>query len=116
MSRNLFYIDWERCWNSHDLDLILSHYSEDIVFRSNKAIPLVGTGEIKGKDKLRAYWDKALTSQPDLKFKVLDVFEGYNMLVILYENHKGILATETLCFNECDQIIQASACHRVANN
>jgi len=116
MSRRDFSNDWELAWNSHDLDVILSHYSEDIIFRSNKAIPLVGSGEIEGKENLRAYWGKALAGQPDLNFEVLDVFEGYDMLVILYRNHMGIRATETLYFDDSGQIIQASACHQVAKN
>lgn len=111
-----FSNDWELAWFSHDLDVILSQYSEDIIFRSNKAIPLVGSGEIKAKKNLRTYWGKALAGQPDLNFEVLDVFEGYDMLVILYSNHMGIRATETLYFDDSDQIKQASACHQVAKN
>jgi len=75
-------------------------------------LQLVGSGEIKGKESLRAYWTEALSRQPDLKFEVLDVFRGYQMLVILYKNHKGILATETLYFDSNSQIYQAAACHR----
>jgi len=114
MSNNCFSIDWERAWNSHDLNLILSHYSENIIFRSSKAIPLVGTGEIRGKESLRVYWEQALLRQPDLKFTVLEVFKGYRMMVILYRNHKAVRATETLYFDENGVIIQAAACHQDA--
>ena len=112
MNTRCFSKVWESAWNSHDIDLILSHYSENIVFRSNKAISLVGSGEIEGKESLRAYWTEALLHQPDLKFEVLDVFHGYQMLVVLYKNHKGILATETLYFDSNSQIYKAAACHR----
>ncbi len=109
-----FAESWEQGWNSHDLDLIMSHYSDDVVFRSRKAIPLVGKGEIHGKQSLREYWAAALDRQPDLKFRVQDVFEGYDMLVISYLNHHDVLATETLYFGQDGKVFQAAACHRPA--
>lgn len=91
------------------------HYRNDIVFRSNKAIPLVGTGEIVGGDALRAYWAAALERQPDLRFIVRDVFEGYRMLVISYTNHRGVLACETLYFDADGLVHRAAACHRAGD-
>ena len=38
---------WEDGWNSHDLNTIMDLYREDIVFRSQKAVPLVGCGHEK---------------------------------------------------------------------
>lgn len=109
---NGFAKDWEAAWNSHDLDWIMAHYTDEIVFRSRKAVPLVGTGELQGKTALRAYWQAALERQPDLHFTVQDVFEGHQMLVISYTNHRGVLATETLYFNDGGLVYQAAACHR----
>jgi ketosteroid isomerase-like protein len=103
---------WEEGWNSHDLDVIMSHYHDDIVFRSRKAIPLVRSGEILGKKALREYWDAALARQPNLKFRIQDVFEGYEMLVVSYVNHRDILSTETLYFDADGKVVQAAACHR----
>ncbi len=109
-----FAKSWERGWNSHDIDLIISHYRDDIIFRSKKAIPIAGSGEINGKKSLRSYWAAALDRQPDLRFSVRDVFEGHEMLVISYQNHRGILAAETLHFDADGLVFQASACHRAA--
>ena len=112
MDCEAFATTWEQGWNSHDLDDIMRHYRDDIVFRSLKAIPVIGSGEIHGKQALREYWAAALERQPDLKFSVQDVFEGYEMVVISYMNHKGILATETLYFDADRMVFQAAACHR----
>ncbi|MGB0660447.1 MAG: nuclear transport factor 2 family protein [Mangrovicoccus sp.] len=109
-----FAKEWENGWNSHDLDRILSHYREDIVFRSQKARALVGAGEVIGKAALRDYWTAALNRQPDLRFEILNVFEGHQMLVIEYRNHKSILATETLYFDAEGLVYQAAACHQLA--
>lgn len=107
-----FADSWEQGWNSHDLDVIMSHYRDDIVFRSRKAVPLVGHGEIVGKAALRAYWAAALERQPDLKFRVQEVFVGYQMLVISYLNHRGVLAAETLYFDADNMVYIAAACHK----
>jgi len=65
-----FSQDWQDGWNSHDLDRIMEHYNEEVVFGSAKAQALVGKGELTGHDELRGYWDEALKRQPDLKFQV----------------------------------------------
>lgn len=106
-----FAKDWEAGWNSHDLDRILSHYRDDVVFRSEKALALVGDGEVRGRAALRDYWQRALDRQPDLRFEVQDVFQGHDMMVITYRNHRGVLAAETLYFDTADKVYQAAACH-----
>jgi len=111
MNPRTFVQQWENDWNSQDLDRIMSHYRDDIVFRSRKALPILGTGEVRGKASLRAYWNAALARQPDLQFKVVDVFEGHDMLVITYWNHRKKLAAETLCFDEDGLVCMAAACH-----
>jgi len=106
-----FVQKWEDRWNSHKLDHILAHYAEDVVFRSRKAIPLTGQGLVVGKSNLEAYWAEALARQPDLKFEVSEVFEGHDILVITYKNHRGIHAAETLQFNDLGLVTTASAAH-----
>ena len=91
-----FALGWEAAWNSHDLDRILSHYSNGICFRSRKAVALVGAGELLGTDALRAYWRHALEEQQDLDFKVQHIFKAHQMMVITYLNHRGVRAAETL--------------------
>ena len=112
MDYDAFARDWQAGWNSHDLNRILSHYSENIVFRSHKAMQLVGAGELHGKGPLRAYWQRALAKQPDLSFTIRDVFHGHGMMVISYDNHRGVRAAETLRFGPDGLVIEASACHR----
>ncbi|WP_147125720.1 nuclear transport factor 2 family protein [Shimia ponticola] len=111
MIPNSFASEWETAWNSHDLDRILFHYSDDVVFRSKKAVKTVGTGIVRGKPALRAYWRKALDRQPDLRFAVTGVFHGHDMLVMTYTNQAGRSAAETLLFDAQGLVIEASACH-----
>ena len=111
MDYTAFAEEWEAAWNSHSLDRIMAHYSQDVVFRSHKAVRLVGQGELRGHAALRGYWSKALASQPDLSFVVVDVFKGHAMMVITYRNQNNVLAAETLRFGMDGLVIEASACH-----
>ncbi|MEM6310971.1 MAG: nuclear transport factor 2 family protein [Pseudomonadota bacterium] len=111
MDYTAFAHEWEAGWNSHDLDRILGHYAKDVVFRSQKAIAQIGTGEIRGKSLLAEYWGKAMAAQPDLAFEVTQVFEGHETLVITYRNHRGVMAAETLRFGSDGLVVEASACH-----
>jgi ketosteroid isomerase-like protein len=49
-------------WNSHDLDVILSHYSEDIEITTPMIKMALGEGDgsLKGKDAVADYWRRAL--------------------------------------------------------
>ena len=82
--------EWEAAWNAHDMDAVVAHYADAVVFRSRKAVPLTGTAEIGGKAALRAYWSEALRRRPDLRFTVEDVFEGPDMLAIACHNHRDV--------------------------
>ncbi len=107
---NQFSEQWEAAWNAHDLEKILSFFSEDIVFRSRKALHHVGFGDVQGKALLREYWSMALAEQPDLKFCVKHVLTGHQMMTLLYTNQHNALTSETLFFNDDGLIYQASAC------
>ncbi|WP_405484522.1 nuclear transport factor 2 family protein [Streptomyces sp. NBC_00009] len=66
-----FVDSWVTAWNAHDLDALLSHFADDVTFRSPVAAQLLGNdGVMRGKDALRAYWAEGLRRIPDLQFEV----------------------------------------------
>src|SRR6266568_3114306 len=81
-----FVKEWEAAWNSHDLDRVLSHYSEDVVFQSPYVVQRLGepSGEVRGKEALRAYWSSGLQAQPTLHFTLEDMRLSVDTLVINY--------------------------------
>ncbi len=103
--------EWQASWNSHDLQRIMAHYSDDIRFRSRKAASLVGTGLIVGKPALEEYWAAALQRQPNLRFSIERVYSGHDTMVIAYTNQVGVHAAETLRFGRGGLVVEASACH-----
>ena len=60
MDAQKFAKEWVESWNSHNLDDILSHYSEEIEI-TTPMIKLAGgieNGSLKGKENVRGYWEK----------------------------------------------------------
>ena len=89
---------WLAAWNSHDVEAVLEHFTDDVVFTSPVAARVVpgSGGVLRGKDALRAYWSIALERIPDLHFEVVGVYAGIDHLVINYRNHVGGLVCEVL--------------------
>ncbi|MDP9418494.1 MAG: nuclear transport factor 2 family protein [Actinomycetota bacterium] len=93
-----FATQWARDWNAHDIDAVLAHFAEDVVFTSPVAarvVPDTG-GVVRGKEALRAYWTLGLSKVPDLHFEVVSVFVGVDVLVIAYRNQRGDHVSEVL--------------------
>ena len=53
-----FVGSWVQAWNAHDLDLVLGHFSDEVLFTSPVAAQLLAgsDGVIRGKRALRKYW------------------------------------------------------------
>ena len=96
-----FVDSWVRAWNAHDLDEVLSHFADDVVFTSPVAARLIegGDGVVRGKAALRAYWAEGLRRIPDLHFALVDVYVGVDTVVINYRNQRGGLVNEVLTFD-----------------
>jgi len=92
---------WVRAWNAHDVEAVLEHFGDDVVFTSPVAarvLPDTG-GVVRGKAALREYWTTALKMLPDLHFDVVGVYRGESTLVINYRNERGRLVNEVLTFD-----------------
>lgn len=92
---------WVRSWNAHDVEAVLTHFHDDVVFSSPVAARLLPDtgGVVRGKPALRDYWVAALRTLPDLRFEVVDVYRGESVLVINYRNQAGALVNEVLVFD-----------------
>ncbi len=108
-----FAAEWLAGWNAHDLGRILAHYSEDVVFRSEKAGILTGVGTVRGKSALSAYWAEALKQQPELRFELLGVYAAPDAVTIRYRNQTATEVCETLFFGPDGLAVSGAACRPV---
>ena len=105
--------EWIAAWNSHDLERVLALYTEDAEMTSDKiqALGFEASGTLRGKDKLRAYWGKALTLLPNLRFDLIDTYVSPDSVVVFYQNERGAQICEYLRLDAQGKIRQGSANH-----
>ena len=68
---NAFAKDWIDAWNSHSLERILSHYTDDFEMSSPLIVERMQepSGVLRGKAAVRDYWAKGLAVVPPIKFE-----------------------------------------------
>jgi len=102
--------EWIAAWNSRDLDQVLRLYTDDAEMTSRYIVGLGfdTSGTLRGKDKLRTYWSKALTLRPDLHFTLIEAFVSPDSVAVLYRNDLGKQVCEYLRLDDAGLIRQAS--------
>jgi hypothetical protein len=93
-----FALEWIAAWNSHDLERILAHYTDDVEVTSPLVETFLGPGKVtvRGKLKLREYWGMALARYPDLRFTLFRAYAGPRSLVLHYQSIQGLVGAECL--------------------
>lgn len=96
-----FSQQWVQAWNAHDVEAVLAHFHDDVVFTSPVAAELLPetAGVVRGKPALRRYWTRALQRIGNLRFAVEAVYQGVDTVVIAYRNQNGGLVSEILRFD-----------------
>jgi ketosteroid isomerase-like protein len=94
--------EWYAAWNAHDLERILAHYSDDVVFVSPFAVEIAGRadGRLEGIEALRAYFAAGLERFPDLEFEPIALMVGLDSLVLHYRSVQNLLAAELMHVGE----------------
>lgn len=109
-----FAKEWVDAWNQHDLERILSHYSNDFEMTSPLIVQRMGVpgGRLKGKDAIRTYWRQGLDASPSLRFELRAVMVGVNSLAILYRSATaGRSVIERFEFDDHRLVVRAEALH-----
>lgn len=96
-----FAEEWAAAWNRRDVEAVLAHFHDDVVFTSPVAADVVpeSVGVVRGKAALREYWRAAVQAVPDLHFDIVGIYRGVSTLVINYRNQTGGLVNEVLEFD-----------------
>ncbi|ROI06340.1 nuclear transport factor 2 family protein [Chryseobacterium sp. G0240] len=102
MNHQDFALEWIAVWNSHDLENILSHYSDNIEITTPMIAIATGGKEssLRGKEAVRDYWQKALDKFPDLHFELIQSTAGAGSVALFYKSIMDKHAVEVMFFNE----------------
>lgn len=103
--------EWIAAWNAHDLERILSHYTDDVEFTSPFVAKLTGdaSGTVRGKDALRAYFARGLAAFPDLRFDLLRVLLGVDSVTLYYRSVKNLTAAEVMYLSADGRVARVAA-------
>ena len=106
-----FATRWIEAWNARDLDEVLSHYTDDFEMSSPMIEQLLGvsSGALKGKGVIAAYWRKALSALPELKFELVSVLTSPLSVTLLYKGTRGRLVAEVFRFDAQGKVCSAVA-------
>ena len=110
-----FAQEWIDAWNAHDLVRVLAHYADDFEMSSPLIVAIAGepTGTLRGKNAVAAYWTKALSIMPDLRFDLLAVLAGVDSVTLHYRGARGRLSSEVLHFRADGKVARAFAHYAV---
>ena len=103
--------EWIAAWNSHDLERVLSHYSDDFEMASPKIVEFAGepSGVLRGKAAIGAYWRAAMAKVPGLHFELQSALVGSRSVAIHYKNQFGKYVIEVVELDDQRRIIRAAA-------
>jgi ketosteroid isomerase-like protein len=109
-----FAAAWIRDWNAHDLEVILDHYAEDVVFRSPKVSIFTegATDTLRGREALRPYFARGLANRSNLTFSPPQVFCDTSGLALVYESEAGNTACETMTLDADGRVAEARVFYR----
>lgn len=106
-----FAREWIDAWNSHDLERVLAHYSDDFEMNSPYIVQIAGepSGRLHGKEAVRAYWTKALAMIPDLHFELISTLVGVHSITLYYRGARDRLSAEVFHFGPDSKVVQVFA-------
>lgn len=101
-------------WNDRDIDRILSHYADGVVFHSPCIALVMGddTATISGKAGLRDYRTRALERSPELFFELENLLTRSDAITLLYTNHRKEFVAETFVFDADGEVREPVATYR----
>ena len=107
---------WISEWNRKDLEAMLAHFSEDVVFTSPRAKALLGSPIVEGKSRLREYWTKAIGQIQTIRFTLDCVISDGERMGIVYVaeiDGRRLRCVEFLVFGDDGLICAGEAMHGI---
>lgn len=108
-----FAQEWIAAFNSHDIERVFALCADDITVTSPyiRQRMDVESGVLKGKERVRPYWEKSLSLEPPLLFVLKDVFVGVSTVGVYYESISRKMVCETFTFDANGKVTTLNALH-----
>jgi len=107
---------WISEWNRKDVEAVLSHFSESMVFTSPRMKAIVGSSSVEGKSSLREYWTKAIDRIQRIHFTLDYVISDGDRIGIIYIaeiDGRRMRCVEFMVFGGDGLVRQGEAMHGV---
>lgn len=103
---------WTEAWNSNDLDAMLEHYADEVVFHSRfiKLVDENAPTAIHGKAALKEYLVRGKEAYPHDRFQLHRTGLGAGSIVLNYISVNGMLVNEVHVLNDENKAIEVR-CH-----
>ena len=111
-----FAEEWISDWNRKDVEAVLAHFSETVVFTSVRAKPVFGSPRLEGKSRLREYWSAAIAQIQTIRFTLDYVISEGNRMGIVYNaeiDGRRTRAVEFLTFGEDGRFREGEAMYGI---
>lgn len=103
-----FADEWVQAWNNKDIEAIMSHYVDSVVFSSPFILKaqINDKGTIQGKSELRKYFESALVKNPNLHFDLKHIMVGIKSITLIYTRKGTMLASEAMILNDEGKVVE----------
>ena len=103
--------EWIDSWNRRDLDGIMAHYAEDVLFEANTVVSRWDRrdGRLHGAAELREHFRRGLELAPSLRFSLESVFTSPSGYAALYRRDNGNCVLDVVELNEKSEAINVKA-------
>lgn len=103
-----FADEWVNAWNNKDIEAIMGHYVDNVVFSSPFILKaqINDKGTVQGKSELRKYFERALEKNPDLHFDLKQIMVGIKSITLIYTRKRTMLASETMILNDKGKVVE----------
>ena len=110
--------EWTANWNTRNLEAVLAHFEEGIVFSSPKALVAVGLPTVRGKAALLEYWTTVLRPVRSLRFSLHRVIwdtETSELSIVYDRDIDGHFdrASEVLQFGSSGKVVRGEVFYGV---
>jgi ketosteroid isomerase-like protein len=99
---------WVNAWNNRDIEGIMDHYIDSVVFSSPFILKaqINDKGTIHGKSELKKYFEKALENNSDLYFDLKHIMVGTKSITLIYTRKKTMLASEVMMLDGEGKVVE----------